>query len=220
MASGKQKTVDGDEGLEPSITLGMLSAVERSSDVTQRKLASELGIALGLANAYLKRLVKKGYIKATQAPANRYLYYLTPQGFAEKSALTAEYLSQSFKFFRDARKQCTETFENCQANNWRRVVLCGAGDLAEIAILSAQEFDVELVGVVDAEFRETSFLSVPAHGSFAGLADIDAIVITDMRRPQETFDAIPDVFDRRMVIPLPLLGINTGSPAPSDEDAP
>ena len=44
-----------------------------------------MGVALGLANSYLKRCIRKGFIKITEAPANRYLYYLTPQGFAEKA---------------------------------------------------------------------------------------------------------------------------------------
>ena len=205
--SSKQKTANSDEGLELSIKLGMLNAVERSSEVTQRKLAQELGIALGLANAYLKRLVKKGYIKATQAPANRYFYYLTPKGFAEKTALTATYLSQSFKFFRDARTQCSEVFTDCQANSLRRVVLCGAGDLAEIAILSAQEFDVEIVAVIDPAFREKSFLNVSAAKTFAGLRDVDALLITDMRNPQETFNGIPNNLRGGKIIPLPLLGV-------------
>ena len=63
--------------------------VEENSQITQRSLASELGIALGLTNAYLKRCVRKGWVKINQAPANRYAYYLTPRGFAEKSRLTA-----------------------------------------------------------------------------------------------------------------------------------
>ena len=57
--------------------------------MTRRSLARELGIALGLANAYLKRCAKKGLIKIAQAPANRYAYYLTPQGFARKPAASA-----------------------------------------------------------------------------------------------------------------------------------
>ena len=36
---------------------------QQDSRVTQRALATKLGIALGLANIYLKRLVRKGYIK-------------------------------------------------------------------------------------------------------------------------------------------------------------
>ncbi len=207
----KQKSLDAGDGLEPSITLGMLSAVEQSSDVTQRKLARELGIALGLANAYLKRLVKKGYIKATQAPANRYAYYLTPQGFAEKSALTAEYLSQSFKFFRAAREQSSDALQTCSANNWSRVVLCGTGDLAEIAVLSAQEFDIKLVCVVDPQFNHTSFLELPVVASIEAAGDFDGVIITDTRRPQDTFEKVCSQIDATRVITLPLLGITAAA---------
>ncbi len=80
---------------ETEIMLEVLSAVERNSKITQRSLSRELGIALGLANAYLKRCARKGLIKVQQAPLNRYAYYLTPEGFTEKSRLTAEYLAVS-----------------------------------------------------------------------------------------------------------------------------
>ncbi len=86
---------------ETEIMLEVLSAVERDSRITQRSLSHDLGIALGLANAYLKRCTKKGLIKIRQVPLNRYAYYLTPKGFAKKSRLTAEYLAVSFNFFRD-----------------------------------------------------------------------------------------------------------------------
>ena len=80
------------------VMLGLLESVERDGGQSQRRLASELGIALGLVNAYLKRCVKKGLVKVGQAPARRYAYYLTPQGFAEKSRLTVEYLSEFILF--------------------------------------------------------------------------------------------------------------------------
>ena len=90
--------------------MGVLSAVESDAQVTQRKLSSELGIALGLANLYLKRCVRKGWIKIGQVPMRRYAYYLTPQGFTEKARLTGEYLSWNLEFFRRARRQSTELF--------------------------------------------------------------------------------------------------------------
>ena len=89
---------------DTEITLGVLDAVEQNATVTQRSVARELGIALGLANSYLRRCVRKGLIKVKQIPPNRYLYYLTPKGFAEKSRLTASYLAHSFSFFRRARQ--------------------------------------------------------------------------------------------------------------------
>ena len=53
------------------ILLDLLNSVERDGGQSQRRLASELGIALGLVNAYLRRCVKKGLVKATEAPARR-----------------------------------------------------------------------------------------------------------------------------------------------------
>src|SRR5690348_17440781 len=129
--------------------LGLLAAVERDSALTQRHLARELGIALGLANAYLRRCAKKGLIKIRQAPLNRYAYYLTPRGFAEKSRLTAEYLTISLDFFRRARHECAVLLAACDTRGWRRVALVGAGELAEIAALGATETGVEIVAVID-----------------------------------------------------------------------
>src|SRR5271166_98646 len=122
-----------DEPDNARIVLGLLQSVERDGAQSQRKLASELGIALGLVNAYLKRCVKKGLVKVGQAPARRYAYYLTPKGFAEKSRLTVEYLSDSFSFFRRARADCAELFAAARARGFSRVVVAGVSDLAEIA---------------------------------------------------------------------------------------
>src|SRR5437763_16319457 len=127
--------------------LNVLSAVERDSHWTQRRVSRDLGIALGLANAYLRRCIGKGLIKVGQVPLNRYAYYLTPQGFAEKSPLTVEYLTWSFNFFRRARSDCAELLQECAARGWTRVALCGAGDLAEVAVLSAGESEIEVVCV-------------------------------------------------------------------------
>ena len=83
MTSGSEHQVE-----EARIMLSLLESVERDGEQTQRRLASELGVALGLINAYLKRCVTKGLMKVSEAPARRYAYYLTPQGFAEKARLT------------------------------------------------------------------------------------------------------------------------------------
>src|SRR5215471_16144553 len=147
---GEQGQVE-DAG-NPGIVLSVLTSIERDSAITQRALARELGIALGLANAYLRRCVRKGLVKMRQVPFNRYAYYLTPQGLTEKSRLTAEYLAVSLDFFRRARTDCAALFRQCEARGWRRVALYGAGDLAEIAILSAGETAIEVLCVVDQEW--------------------------------------------------------------------
>src|SRR5271154_7301421 len=96
------RVIDGYQENE-RILLDLLKSVEHDGQRSQRLIAAELGIALGLVNAYLKRCVKKGLVKVHDAPARRYAYYLTPQGFAEKSRLTVDYMSYSFSLFRRAR---------------------------------------------------------------------------------------------------------------------
>src|SRR5882757_3874493 len=99
------RAIPRESGDENRIILSLLSSVEEGAS-SQRRIAAELGIALGLVNAYLKRCVKKGLVKVSEAPARRYAYYLTPSGFNEKSRLTVEYLSSSFLFFRQAKADC------------------------------------------------------------------------------------------------------------------
>jgi predicted transcriptional regulator len=72
--------------------LRLLEAVHQDSRVTQRGLASKLGIALGLANIYLKRMIRKGYIKCVNVQPNRISYLVTPRGIAEKARLTYEFM--------------------------------------------------------------------------------------------------------------------------------
>ena len=175
-------------GPETEITLGVLDAVEQNARMTQRSVASELGIALGLANAYLKRCVRKGLIKVKQIPPNRYLYYLTPKGFAEKSRLTAEYLGSSFTFFRRARTQLEEAMALCRERGWQRVALCGVGELAEIASLCNAEFHLDLVVVAPGAAKRVAGLAGAPDLAAAG--GVDAAIVTDLARPQATFDAL------------------------------
>jgi DNA-binding MarR family transcriptional regulator len=181
----------GDESPESSrIMLGLLDAVEQNRAQSQRLLASELGIALGLVNAYLKRCIKKGLVKVRTAPARRYAYYLTRQGFAEKSRLTVDYLSYSFSFFRQAKTDCSELFKSASARGVKVVVLAGQSDLAEIAALCAMEHGIKIVGVVQEGASKHEFIGLPVFESFDAVSDtFDAILVTDVLKPREICQA-------------------------------
>ena len=195
-----------------AITLGVLNAVEGNSALTQRSVARDLGIALGLANAYLKRAARKGWIKIQQVPPNRYAYYLTPKGFAEKSRLTAQYLSISFNFFRHARQQCAALFAECAARGWRRVALAGAGDLAEIAALCAAEHKIEIAGIIDRARAGGTFAGLRVVGERAELGPVDGVILTDLAQPQDTFDALAAAIGADTVLAPRLLNISRTKP--------
>ncbi|MDE0779558.1 MAG: winged helix-turn-helix transcriptional regulator [Alphaproteobacteria bacterium] len=191
----------------PIVTLGVLNAVHESSNVTQRNLADELGIALGLANAYLRRCINKGHVKVRRAPARRYAYYLTPKGFAEKARLTAEYLSDSLSFFRDAKAQCSDSFERCALRGWTRVALAGPGELCEIALLSARDFPIKVENIIGFDDIYAEFAGRRVIGDLDMLSGIDAVVVTDVVSPQATYEQLINTFANERVLPLPLLRI-------------
>jgi len=168
------------ERRDQEITLAIMHALEEGKHVSQRSLATRAGVALGLVNAYLKRCVNKGLVKIQQIPPGRYRYYLTPKGFAEKSRLTAEFLDSAFDFFRRARHQCGVNMDACLARGWRRIVLYGMGELAEVAILSARERGIQIVAVVDPAHDGERFLDFLVGARLPLQSDYDAVLLTDL----------------------------------------
>jgi DNA-binding MarR family transcriptional regulator len=205
-----ETAVPGDSGEDERIVLSLLNSVDDGAQ-SQRRIAEELGIALGLVNAYLKRCVKKGLVKVSEAPARRYAYYLTPQGFAEKSRLTVEYLTSSFSFFRQARADCTEAFALAKERNFQNLVLTGKSDLAEIAILSAVDTGIAIVGIVDPNANaHHPFVGKPMVSGYDELnTPFDAVMITDVVDTRRTFDEAVKVHGAYRVLAPRLLGLPT-----------
>jgi DNA-binding MarR family transcriptional regulator len=190
---------------EDEILLGVLNAVHRESAISQRAISREVGVALGLANAYLKRCVRKGWIKVRQVPRRRYIYYLTARGFAEKTRLTGEYLSASFNFFRRARAQMSELTRDCANCGWRRIAFVGASDLAEIGIICAQEAALELVGVIEAEPGKDRFCGLPVYPDLAACPPVDAVVVTAFDEPGPLFEQLrANMAIERILVPTML----------------
>ena len=196
----------GESDTNDRIVLDLLNSVETDGARSQRHIAAELGIALGLVNAYLKRCVKKGLVKVSDAPARRYAYYLTPQGFAEKSRLTVDYLSASFGFFRQAKADCANVFEVAKGRGFRRLVLGGKSDLAEVAILCAVDSDMKIVAVVDPLADDQKFAGLNVVASFTEVdSAFDAVVVTHVGRTHSLFDAAVAAYGpERVLVPAML----------------
>src|SRR5262249_51245340 len=166
------------------IMLGLLESVERGGAQSQRRLASELGVALGLVNAYLKRCITKGLVKVSEAPARRYAYYLTPHGFAEKSRLTVEYLSLSFSLFRRAKADFSATLDAAREHGFTRIAILGASDLAEIAAICALDSAIVIAAVVDPHSEHERFAGVRVVKSLDDIPHpLDPLLLTHIKTP-------------------------------------
>jgi DNA-binding MarR family transcriptional regulator len=193
---------------EDSLTLEILEVIENQSHVTQRHLADRLGVALGLANSYLKRCIRKGLIKVQQAPANRYLYYITPKGFAEKSRLTARYLSASFDFYRQAGDSLSDIYRNCQGKAWNRILFCGISELAEIAAVRAVEHNIQVVGIFDPYAQQDRFLRLPVVRSLDDAQSHDACMLTAVHNAGDLYNLLAREVTPGLILVPSILGLN------------
>ena len=172
-------------------TLKILEEIDKENAPSQRELAKELNISLGLVNSFIKRLVKKGYFKINNIPKNRVRYILTPKGVAEKTQLTYQYIQYSYQFYREARKKLSNLFNDLESQGVRRIILYGANDFSEIAYLSIQETPIAMVAVADDEKIGEKFLGNRVIGSSTlDSLSFDRILISSMNSTDAVLEKI------------------------------
>ena len=133
----------------------LLNELDRDGGATQRTLAIKLGVALGLTNLYLKRLARKGYIKITTIPRNRIQVSTDASGIHRKVTLDLSVhavLPLVLPRYADKVREMMSTFD---ASSGQRVVIYGTTELAELAYLSLREMNIECVGFIDGNSRES-----------------------------------------------------------------
>ena len=151
-------------------TRRILTRVEAGDKISQRSLAKELGIALGLTNSLIRKIVKKGWVKVINVKPNRVRYLITPTGIAEKGRITRSYLDNTLRLYTETRDRIRERLmvlsNECPGvlglNGGKRIVFYGAGDVAEIGYICLQGTDLHLVGVVD-DRRTKPFFGIPVN---------------------------------------------------------
>ena len=162
--------------------LQLLSEVERLTKVNQRHLAKRLGIALGMTNILLHNLVQKGYVRITEAGWRRWVYNLTPDGFARKFNLTLAYINRFFDQYGKIRETLRNELALHPLNAESRVAMYGNGEFAELVYLGLRELGIEEIDVFnrlngnDAKFLGNAVLNLESLDP----ASYDRVVIATM----------------------------------------
>ena len=201
-----------------------LQVLEMISDgdhaaVTQRTIANRLGIALGLSNLYVKRLVRKGYIKCVNVQANRIHYLLTPKGIGEKARLTYAFINYSLDLYGQARQHLRMALNESGTTPASRVAILGTGEAAELTYLTLKEQGLEPVAVFAAD-EPRPFLGLPV----IPLADhrtieFDLLIVATLAPPEQLVrqlvaDGIPR---ERLLLLRPDTSIGEDEPVASPE---
>ena len=164
----------------------ILTELESDGRASQRTLSRDLGIALGLTNLLVRKLVRKGWVRVIHIKPNRVRYLLTPAGIAEKVRMSRQVLQNNVRFYAEARDRIAERFAQLSvqlsaqlsvhvpaqrlreggdagggAGPDKRIVFYGGGEVAEIGYICLHSTDLRLVGLVDDHVKQ--FFGVPVY---------------------------------------------------------
>ncbi len=151
-------------------TMRLLECLASGKAVTQRSMASSVGVALGLTNLLVRRLVRQGYVRIARIGPRHVRYFVTPEGFEALGQATLTSLNNTVRLYTQTRDHIGAELNRISANLGvegraeKQIVFYGAGDAGEIAFVSLQSTDLGLAGVVD-DARGGHFFGFPIHHS-------------------------------------------------------
>lgn len=117
----------------------LLEAISEDELVTQASLSSRLGIAVGSVNWYIKRLISRGYLKATRMDRTRLRYNMTAEGLAVLRRRASQYMKDSLKIYQQLREDSLGLIANLRLRDIPSVRLEGNGTALDIFRLSCLE---------------------------------------------------------------------------------
>lgn len=164
--------------------LQVLTEVEASSDITQRKLSQRVGIALGLTNTLVRNLVNKGYIRSQKASWKRWVYALTPEGLSHKVKLTVTYVRRVIDDYQTVRHILSDQLGTLSLHQESRIAIFGTGEFAELVYLGLREIGLEEIDVFATNPTPSQrFLGIPVQDiSSIRSQDYDQILVASLNQ--------------------------------------
>jgi DNA-binding MarR family transcriptional regulator len=133
----------------------IIKAISGNPDIhqDQRIIAKNTGISLGMTNLIMKRLIKKGYIKALQLNRRKIRYILTPKGFSEKAKKSCRYTIKTINLFGLIKGKIQELIERESATGRKEFLIAGDGELADII-----EFAFQSVNSSELKYSRVNYI--------------------------------------------------------------
>jgi DNA-binding MarR family transcriptional regulator len=122
----------------------LLEHIEQNPEATQASLAAQLGVAVGTVNWHLKRMIAKGYLKASRLERRKLRYIITPEGLALRARLTLDYIQSSFRLYRLVRERSIIAILQVEEAGYSKIFIQGDGDVADICRLTCFEKGIEV----------------------------------------------------------------------------
>lgn len=183
--------------------LELLQELEKNPIISQRELSHKFGIALGVTNACLKRMGRRGWIRITGFNHHKIGYYLTPKGFTEKARLSLHLISWTVQHYSALKDIIGRKFLEIQNRGIERIVFYGVSDEMEVAYITLQGVNLELVGIVEDEDKMINKKEIFGF-KLRGMSEIetmkpDAVLITSLTNQKEREEKLRKLIDVQKV---------------------
>ena len=139
--------------------LEILTNINQSSSapLSQRDLASQSGMSLGMTNAVLKRLVQKGWLMMRKVNNRNIRYVVTPSGMEEITRRSYRYFKRTLKNVADYKEKIEQLLLQIQADGYDGLVLVGSSDIDFIVDYLCLQHSIKLVRN-DSEITNKTFM--------------------------------------------------------------
>ena len=182
--------------------LRLLEELEKNPITSQRELSHKFGIALGVTNACLRRMARKGLIRIRDLNHRRIGYYLTPKGLVEKARLTLHLISFRVQHYVELKRIVGKRFLEMQHDGMKRIVFYGVSDEMEVAYVTLQGVALKLVGIVeDDEKFEAQIIFGFELEPVSRVQELkpDGILITSLTENERKRERLEGIFDQNSI---------------------
>jgi DNA-binding MarR family transcriptional regulator len=180
-------------------SLRALEEIEKNPNVSQRELASQMGVAVGVANSLIHTLVRKGMIKIRGENNRSITYHLTKKGLGQKARLAVQWTLNTIDFYKEVRRLVAGGLASIAEQGVTSLVLLGATEMAELAVIVSADAGVGVVGIVDPDdsYAGETMAGVPVGGveMLEGLDADAALVCFD--RAEDGYAEMVQLMDER-----------------------
>jgi FlaA1/EpsC-like NDP-sugar epimerase len=130
----------------------ILDLIEKNSHITQRDMASNIGISLSMVNQYLDTYESNGLIKRKKYTSKTVEYMMTKKGVERRKLLNIWYLKSSLDVYLPAKDNIITFLNNIISKGYKKILLYGAGEVAELMIRVMNDdrsMPLEVLAVID-----------------------------------------------------------------------
>ncbi|MCF8009672.1 MAG: winged helix-turn-helix transcriptional regulator, partial [Halanaerobiales bacterium] len=130
----------------------LLDLIEKNEIITQRQMSDYLDVSVSMVNSYLDSYEQKGYIKREYKNSKTVKYIITSKGIERKKVLNIGFLKDSQSIYFLARKNINTFLKQIVNRGFKKILLYGAGEVAEIllsAINTDPDIPINVIGVID-----------------------------------------------------------------------